>query len=395
MARNGARGFEYQDTSLRAVRLRVAQEKDRRERMAGVAQEIERLKAPSNPDLLPLPNIGAKMQIDDEFISGRINAINCGMIPLADLPEFPRILCRKSGMELGRVSETAWRQMLAVWPSLTTNAAELMLAECGNIAPHFIFSMPRAWRVLIGVAPQQTVILALEHTLRARWDNAAKSAMLARIFEGETDDSEGLELIAFELCFDLIRINRNWIALGKSAGFIEKIIFCNGLADLIETLKDCCHYVARETIGQFTGKNDAERLAEILARHGVKASQQQKPVMGEVQLIRRVIGAYYKDFSHIAKTLSGDELRALVGNARRFELEAMGRYSRNNHALPPALARLKQEQFAHDMLNSLLNTDLSAIEPHFTQPEPRAPIQQTTRNRAHELLAKFGKKPQE
>lgn len=98
MARNGARGFEYQDTSLRAVRLRVAQEKDRRERMASVAQEIERLKAPSNPDLLPYPNIGTKMQIDDEFISGRINAINCGMIPPADLPELPRILCRKSGM---------------------------------------------------------------------------------------------------------------------------------------------------------------------------------------------------------------------------------------------------------------------------------------------------------
>lgn len=349
MARDGSRGYEFNAAKFAAVAKAV--------RVARAEMQRRNANEPLLPNPPPAPASIVKHNeaIDMAVFTPTLDAYAETILRIADqavitdATELPRILCRKSGVEIGRVSPSQYAIMRAIWPALTVSIAEDIISRCGLIAPQYIFTMPQAWQIMVASDPSATLTLALEIGLRLNWSATDKAERNSAWIETAADDQE-LIIIGFELVSDLMRINRDWIAIKAVEKFIPQLAHCHDIAELIELLKDCAHIVARETHAYMRdlSRIQTARMEELFERHGVRIMRQRKPIIGEADLARRLIGMYFKDFSYLTVRMSNAELLAIVGNVAKLEHNARLAHKNGKQYKHAGLERYRRQVEAHD-----------------------------------------------
>jgi hypothetical protein len=382
MARDGSRAFE-RDMSARlalanAVRLQ-------RQKNLGLPPATQPL-LPNVPKFPEIEKIKAEAMARqftpslDEYAIARIRLEQ--IEPTDNHAELPRILCSKSGAEIGVVSPSQYAIMRAIWPSMTKGTAEELIARCGMIAPQFLFTMPQAWQILAASNAAATLTFALEIGLRAEWTTSEKAERNAA-WEKEGEDADELTLIAFELVSDLARICRDWFKLPCNADLVPQIINCREIGELVELLKDTCTNTAHEIFANPRGFHNMSqaRVLELLERHGVVIQRKRAPIIGEANLIKRIIGMFYRDFAYLTAQLTGDELLAIIGNANRFHEKTLRAYSQGRKPVSKELQKYHdaaQRENAIAEARSLFDT---VIEDEIDTLENNIPAIKTLDNR--------------
>lgn len=377
MARDGSRGFERISEYAEARALRA-----RRDRLSQMQAETARvLEASRRPSLLPeipLASIGAADMakiIESLYDVARVQRFVAERAATR-IDELPRLICKRTATVIGFCSPQQWDMMQAAWPALTLEQAEAMLAATGPIAPQALFRQPQALQVLAGLDPLGAAVNALDVAIDAGMSGiekiAVRDALAASIAEGEEPASDetplhealtgyvenklegddSLALIVLELAQDLLRMNAEWYKDATIAKYASAIFAARyDIADLIESLKDACHVVARKLVGTI---KPSERLADLQVRlitlcekHGAAYMRRTAPLTGEVDVARRIIGAYYKEFAHVFAKMTDADLLLITGNGWQFEQTAQAAMWRGNRNLPTQVAkRLKEYQKA-------------------------------------------------
>lgn len=344
MARDGSRSYEYNADKMRSIQLAIKirkQEIARRQRGEPLLPN-----PPSAPDVIQKTN----EQIMAREFTPLIDHYAEIILRMAEIPEIndahdlPRILCRKSGVEIGRVSPSQYAIMRAIWPAMDIETAEEIISKCGLIAPQYIFTMPQAWQVMAATDPAATLTLALEIGLRANWSAQDKASRNDAWIETSNDDDEAL-LIAFELASDLMRISRDWVMVNHVGNIAAKIKNCMDIHELIELLKSAAHIVAKDIHPYLRNIHaiKTSRMEELFARYGVVLMQRRKPIIGEAELARRVIGMYYNDFKFLTARLTNAQLLNIIGNATTFEAKAERAFKLGHKPQHPGLERYRRE----------------------------------------------------
>lgn len=370
MARDGSRGFERVNSWIEHKAIR-----DRQSRLDAMKRETQAVfDNARRADLLPVVPIqsfdGGSGIMD--IIASLYDVARVSRVVATSFAnngdELPRLICRKTGTVIGFCSPSQWDAMQAIWPDISLEQAEAMLAVTGAIAPHAIFSHPQALQVLAGIDPIGAAILALDTAIHANWSGTEKQAIRAdlqaslmgdegeELDEGETDDT--LTLAILELSQDLLRFNAGWHS-ERSLQSHVKAIHDNvrDAASLIEALKDACHAVAKFVIGSIGIRELIEqtkaRVILLCEKHGAAYVRRTAPLLGEAEIARRIIGSYYRDFTHVFARMTDADLLLIVGNAYQFEQRAFNAQLRGNRNMPAQILKRLNEYRRDEAENTL------------------------------------------
>ena len=372
MARDGSRGYERAENDL--ARLLRRQREARRlasvTTLAQVGQADRRPLLPLPPtamNYVPVRIIGPDGEARDTMRAETIelnayefaSAVRFTVKELSELEALPRLLCKRTGLTIGIVAPAQWHTMQMIWPSLTIEQAEAMLAVTGAIAPQSLFNHPQALQALAGLDPVSAGILCLEMSLRANWSAARKGKMQATwTAEAAEPDCDELPLMIYELALDCARLHADWATLECNRQFVSTIMENISLGDVLEALKDAGHATARYCVQNKAGllRLSPEKRQDLLSRHGASYARATAPVLGEAGLVRRAISLYCRDYTFLLQRVSDDELLCIVGSAHNFHEAMQRRYSQGKSGKHQGLDR-----FAAAMQKRMIDEDFAAM----------------------------------
>ena len=370
MARDGSRSFE-RDISAKLAMLNAV--RIQRAKNLGLPSASQPLlpNIPKFPEIEKIKAEAMSRQFTPSLDEFAVTMIRLEQVPpIENHSELPRILCSNSGAEIGVVSPSQYAIMRAIWPSMTKTLAEELIARCGMIAPQFLFTMPQAWQILAASNPAATLTFAMGIGLRANW-TASEKAQRNDAWEATCEGNSELLLIAFELISDLSRICRDWFSLSCNSESVPAIINCRDIGELIELLKDTCTATAHEIFANARGFHNLSqaRLLELLEKHGVAIQRKRTPIIGDANMVRRIIGMFYREYAYLTTQLSGDELLAIIGNAQRFHEKTLRAYSqgkkpasRELEKYHNAMQRESAVNEARKLFDEIIDAEIAELE---------------------------------
>lgn len=286
---------------------------------------------------------------------------------------FPKLYCRVSGLPLAVLTPSAIKTALIYYPFLTLETIEELFASCGNIHPAFYFTHAKAWHIMRKL-DAISAITAI-YGLNFKADMRIASVQKLRAFFTELKNSiEPTEFnVLIDLLTDMQKINYKWLTIFNDKNELqEQLNSCRidmsvfnsreALNKWLVSFKHLINIIVRLTIKHkitlSNGVSPPDRLhiESCLDKYGAKNLKALKPLEGDANIIKRVIGVYFREFTSYTQNLTDDELIKLVKNAKLLESRTeLAFLNGKKPQAPDSFIKLKQEDEGQALFNRLLS----------------------------------------